>query len=504
MTRLNRVLELPLLVILLGVCSALMLAPAAYALALYQFDIARSFFYVSCILLVITSMVGLATAGARPRDGVQTQLLAIVSAYVILPVALALPILQAVPQMGFADAWFEMLSAFTTTGATVFDEPSLLANPVHFWRALVGWIGGLFTLVVTLSVLAPRGFGGVELLGLRASAQGGGDGAPSNRYADPTNQVMQSCAMVFPAYAAVTAGLWTGLLLAGDSALVALLHAMGTVSASGISPVSGPLNTASGLWGEGLILVVMGFALTRAFWPTSALSDTSRKPWQDPELRLAGLIVSIAVVFLMMHRFIFDAQSNGFQTLSDAARGLWGAVFTCFSFLTTIGFQSTGWSGLGAPGVILMGLVMIGGGVATTAGGIKLLRVYALLRHGEREVERIIHPHSVGGHGPVARRLRREGAYLSWIFFMLFGLLIAAFAAALTLTGLGFQDALTLGIGSLSNTGQLAVMIGDAPLTYSELSLTQKAILGAAMVVGRLEIFAVFAAFASIGTQRSW
>ncbi len=491
------------MVILLGICAALMLAPAAYALALYQFHIARSFFYVSCILLVITSMIGLATAGSRPRDAGQTQLLTIVSAYLILPVVLALPMQQALPQIRFADAWFEMLSAFTTTGATVFDEPSLVAKPVHFWRALVGWMGGFFSLVVTISVLAPRGFGGVEVLGLRTGSQGA-DGGQINRYSDPSHQFMQSCKVVFPAYAGVTFGLWIGLLLAGDTALIALANAMGTVSASGISPVAGLVNTASGLWGEGLILLVMGFALTRAFWPTSPLSDANRKPLHDPELRLAGLIVGIAVVFLMLHRVMSDAHASGFQSVTEALRAIWGAIFTCFSFLTTIGFQSVGWSGLGAPGVILMGLVMIGGGVATTAGGVKLLRVYALLRHGEREVERIIHPHSVGGHGPVARRLRREGAYLAWIFFMLFGLLIAAFAAALALTGLGFQDALTLGIASLSNTGQLAGMIGDAPLTYDELNLTQRAILGTAMVFGRLEIFAVFAAFAAFGTQRSW
>jgi trk system potassium uptake protein len=113
-----------------------------------------------------------------------------------------------------------------------------------------------------------------------------------------------------------------------------------------------------------------------------------------------------------------------------------------------------------------------------------------------------VHPHSIGGHGPVARRLRREGAYLAWIFFMIFGLSIAGVTAALTLTGLGFQDALIYGIACLTTTGQLADAVGDAPLSYGKLDSVPMAILGVAMVLGRLEILAVFALLAPKGWAR--
>ena len=96
-------------------------------------------------------------------------------------------------------------------------------------------------------------------------------------------------------------------------------------------------------------------------------------------------------------------------------RALWGGLFTVLSFLTTTGFESeqwlaaSDWSRLESPGLILMGLALLGGGVATTAGGVKLLRVYALMRHGERELDRLVHPSSVGGSGQTARRIRRQG-----------------------------------------------------------------------------------------------
>jgi trk system potassium uptake protein TrkH len=144
----------------------------------------------------------------------------------------------------------------------------------------------------------------------------------------------------------------------------------------------------------------------------------------------------------------------------------------------------------------------MGGGVATTAGGVKLLRVYALFRHGERELERIVHPRSVGGQGSAARRLRGEGAVVAWVFFMLFACSIAVVTAALTLAGTAFEPALVLGLSALTLTGPLADLAGAAPIDWAALGTAQKAILGLTMVVGRLEILAVLAIFAPDSWRR--
>lgn len=495
MNFLRRLLELPLLVILMGISAATMYLPAAHAVALQQFPVARAFFYSGSVLLILTAMIALATSSHRSRDPMQSQLASVVGAYLVLPVVLAVPLYQAIPDLAFADAWFEMLSSFTTTGATVFDTPGVVAQPLHFWRALVGWMGGFYILLITVSVLAPRGLGGVELLGIRAPGRPDG-GGQMTRIAEPSQRLVHFATLLFPVYTGLTVLLWVGLLVAGDTALIGLCHAMGTLSASGISPLDGLQGTASGAVGEGMIFVFMAFAATRGLWPDTILSDRSRKIWQDPELRLAaGLVVGVSAVLFLYDAFLVN-ESNTLQSISGAVQAIWGAAFTVLSFLTTTGFQAGSWQVVGSPSLVLLGLTMIGGGVATTAGGIKLLRVYALLRHGERELERIVHPHSIGGHGPVARRLRREGAYLAWIFFMMFGLSIAAVAAALTLAGLGFQDALVFGVASLSNTGQLASSVGDATIGYSDLGLATKGVLGTAMILGRLEILAILAVLA--------
>jgi len=202
-----------------------------------------------------------------------------------------------------------------------------------------------------------------------------------------------------------------------------------------------------------------------------------------------------------MRHWFGALEVDDLANASAALSALWGSVFTVISFLTTTGFVSDdwgvarSWSGLSTPGILLMGLVVMGGGVATTAGGLKLLRVYALSKHGAREINRLIHPHSVAGAGRLGRRIRREGAYIAWVFFMLFILAMAAVMLALALTGLGFEQAMILAIAALSTTGPLAQIAGESPIAYIALSDAAKLILSGAMILGRMETLVLIALF---------
>ena len=124
---------------------------------------------------------------------------------------------------------------------------------------------------------------------------------------------------------------------------------------------------------------------------------------------------------------------------------------------------------------------------------IKHKRPYALYRHGAREVERLVMPSSVGGAGARVRRLRREGAYIAWIFFMLFAMSIAAVMLALSLAGTDFETGVVLTVAALSNTGPLANVATASPIAYAPLGDGAKMILAAAMVLGRLETLAIIA-----------
>lgn len=502
-----RLADYPLLVVLLGAVGLACLLPAGHAVILGSYAVAQAFFYSGLVLTVLAGMLALATRQMRARHGAQGQLAALVGAYLVLPLAMALPVGLAIPDTSLSNAWFEMLSCFTTTGASVY-EPGRLPPSVHLWRAMGGWFGGFFILLAASAVLAPLNLGGAEVISGRVPGRSREGVVQITRLADPTVRLARHTTTILPVYAGLTLLLWVALLVAGEDGLLALTHAMGTLSTSGITAGRGLAVTGSGLAGELLIFAFLFFALTRRAMPVRGLNEPPLRPLRDPELRLAAVLVATVVAVLLVRHLMSDVETPEMATLRGLVRAFWGATFTSLSFLTTTGYESAywssarDWSGLGAPGLVLLALAIVGGGVATTAGGVKLLRVYALFRHGERELERIIHPNSIGGRGAEERRLRHEGAYQAWVFFMLFALSIALVMAALTLAGLTFESALVLGIAALTTTGQLAGVASLDPVLFSGLNDPVKLVLGLAMILGRLETLALVALFAPGGWRR--
>ncbi|MFN3937249.1 MAG: TrkH family potassium uptake protein [Gemmobacter sp.] len=496
----RRLLDLPFLVILMGIGAAAMYVPAVHALAIRQHAVSRAFFYSGTLFLILAAMLAIATLNHRPRNAVRSHLVALPLAYLLLPVMLTVPFVEAVRDTTFLNAWFEMVSCFTTTGATLYDAPGRLPPSVHLWRGLVGWMGGFFVLVTAAAILAPLNLGGFEVLEPGSVGRSGLGVGQVDRLADPSDRLVHHTIVLLPAYAGVTAVLWVGLLIAGDSGLVALMHAMAVLSTSAISPLPQGITAApSGFAGEVLVFLGLCVAVTRRSLPGGVRIDSRPQLRRDPEIRMAMFFCLTVPAALFLRHWLGAIDSDLPDDAAMAVEALWGAAFTVLSFLTTTGFESAGWhdariwSGLETPGLILLGLAMMGGGVATTAGGVKLFRVYALYKLGRREMERLAEPHSVGGGGVIARRLRNEGAFLAFIFFMLFALTLGAMNLALALAGLGFERALVLSVAALTTTGPLAHAATGAVQGYGALGDAAKIILAAGMVLGRLETVVLLA-----------
>jgi trk system potassium uptake protein TrkH len=491
--------ELPALVILIGLGALSMLAPALHAAALEDWPTARAFLYSALLSSILFLLMGRAMAGHEVHKPARARLLTLVGALTLLPVQLAVPLYEAVPGITFFDAWFEMVASFTTTGATLLSAPGAAPMSVHLWRAEVGWLGGFFTWVTAIAVLAPMSLGGFEVDSPDPAGRDILGKSPITRVADMPERLRSFAIQFLPIYASLTLVLTIALIMAGDAPLIALCHAMSTLSTSGISPVGGMVGSDSGVLGEVLILLFLVFALSRQTFTFDDRSRRARALRKDPELQLGLLLVVSVPILLFLRHWIGAFESEAEGEAVNALRAFWGGIFTVMSFLTTTGFESASWtsarvwSALETPGLILMGLALVGGGVATTAGGVKLLRVYVLYKHGLREMERLVHPSSVGGAGVEARRIRRRGAFVAWIFFMLFALSVAVVLAALALTGIDFQQTIVLTIAALSTTGPLAWTAPEIPVSYAALSEPAKAILAAAMVLGRLETLALIA-----------
>lgn len=490
--------RLPLFLVLLGAVSVAMFVPAAYARIIGEFHDARTFLYGGLFGLIITTLIGLSLANRPQNASALRQLIALSAAFICLPLFMAVPFQEAVRNTSFDSAYFEMVSALTTTGATLFD-PDRLSQPEHLWRAQVGWMGGLMMWIAASGILAPLALGGFEVTSSGEPGHYVDHGSASKRGSDPAFRLWRSAQELAPLYAGLTAALIVLLLIAGEDPFVAFCHGMSIMATSGISPIGGLEGMQSGMGGEMLLFCFLLFALSRVTFSTDTRQDKGL--WNDPEFRL-GILIAVAVPSALFLRHWLAAYEVGDeQNWLAGLRALWGGFFTAMSFLTTTGFVSAdwqaaqGWSGLGTPGIILTGLALLGGGVATTAGGVKLMRVYALYLNGARDIERLIHPSSVAAAGHSTRRIRREGAFIAWVSFMLFALTIAVVSVILGAYGLEFDAAITLTLAALSNTGPLVDVALNTPYPLSTLVPDAKVVLCLAMVLGRLELLAVIVMF---------
>lgn len=488
--------QFPGFVVLLLAFAGLMLVPAFHAAHLRNWPVARVFLDHALFLGLLGLILGYATMNRVPRRPTLYHLLTILLTFLLIPLALALPVQALVPGLGFGRAYFEMLSCLTTTGATLLDRVRLLPEPLHLWRALVGWMGGLIVLISAFAVLAPLNLGGFELL------QAGSSHLEARRgttLPETCRRAIGFTRTIAPLYALLTGGLALVLILAGDRPFIALCHAMGTLSTSGISPVGGLAGGRSGPVGEVAIALMLLTAVSPRILGFG--SGGLRLPsLADPQVQLMLITVLGVTLVLFLRSFLGAAGIDRQDNILAALRALWGGLFTSLSFLTTTGYESRDWrtmqlwSDLPAPGTILMGMAVMGGGIATSAGGVKLLRLFALYRHGLREMDLLIHPSAVLGRGPGDRLLSTDAARIAFIFLLLFLIGIALVMIALAATGLDFQSSLAAAISGLTTTGPLLQMLGNG-LHYADLTGPALTILGAAMIVGRMEVLVIVALF---------
>ncbi|MEN8887668.1 MAG: potassium transporter TrkG [Celeribacter marinus] len=505
----NRFSRMPFFVQLMLVAGAAMMVPAIYGLVIRQHDDARAFFYAGVLLMSLAGMIAIARARPeatadrdtrrdRDREG-RNQLMTLLLTYTVLPVFLAVPFVEATQNTTFFNAYFEMVSSLTTTGATLFDDPERLSRTVHLWRALVGWLGGLFAWVTAIAVLAPLNLGGFEVLSARQVGQGSSNATQIIRVAAGPERLARYTARLFPIYFGLTVGLWFALAMVGGAPYVALCHAMSVLATSGISPVGGLTGSSAGILGEGLVFAFLFLALSRKTFSVDDVRKDAPPLYRDPEMKIGLVLLVVLPTLLFIRHWGGALEVERVWDVPAALSSLWGGIFMVMSFLTTAGFESASWeearmwSGLQAPGVLLLGLAIFGGGVATTAGGVKLLRLYALVRHGEREIEKMISPNSVGGAGALARRIRRQGAYVAWVYFMFFAFTIAAVMMILSLFGIHFEEAAVYTVAALTTTGPLVHVAAEVPYSFADLGTWPKAVLAATMVLGRLELLAMIA-----------
>ncbi len=450
--------------------SALMLIPLAVALLCGGGDA-----MAILISLVITAAAGELLSLLRPRsdnlrarEGFAVVALGwiLVSFFGCLPFRLH----GCIPKL--VDAYFETVSGFTTTGATLLIDVEVLPKGLLFWRSFSHWVGGMGVLVLSLALLPKMGARSIHLM--RAEAPG-----PAVDKLVP--RVGNNAKILYYLYISLTAAMLVCLLLTGMNLYDALIHTFGAAGTGGFSNY----NASVGAFDSPAVEIITGVFMALFGVNFSIYYYILRRNWgavkHNSELwtYLAMMLVSsvvIAVNILPMygHNFFTSLRYSFFQVSS---------------IMTTTGYATADfdlWPQLSR--TLLTALMLVGASAGSTGGGLKVVRMQLLVKSGIREIRHTVHPKSVNTIKIDGRTVSDSVLNGVQSFFFMYILVLIVSVLLISFDGYDLETNLTAVLSALSNIGPGFNLVGPTR-NFSIFSDFSTFVLSMDMLIGRLEIF---------------
>lgn len=380
----------------------------------------------------------------------------------------------------YTECYFEAMSGFTTTGASVLAEIEKQPAGILFWRSLTHWIGGMGIVVLSLAILPALGAGGMQLF--KAEVPG-----PTADKLVP--RLRDTAKRLYVIYTIISAAEVILLLAGGMSLFDSLTHMFGTMGTGGFSPKNASVGHYQSAYVD---LVISAFMFIAGANFLLHYNLMARRDFTahvtDEEFRFYSGIVGFFTVTVALNLVL----QNVYPNLLLASRH---ALFSVVSIITTTGFVTEDFEKWPTYGhYVLLFLMFVGGCAGSTGGAIKCVRVWMLLKMAANQVFRIVHPKAV-------RTIRYNGRIvhaevLSGIQSMFVLYMTVFILSSLALAWLG-HDALTAISAIAATLGNVGPGLGTVgPVeNYSHFSLPAKWICSFCMLVGRLEVYSVVVLF---------
>lgn len=426
---------------------------------------------VSGVLGGAMRLLGRARAEPTTREGIATVLLT----WLLVPLIGALPYLVTT-EMGFVDSFFESMSGFTATGATVITRFDEFPHSLLMWRALTQWIGGVGIIVMFVAVFPQLAIAGRQMFFAEVP------GPTEDRLAP---RLRHTAAAVLSIYSGLTVVCALAYWLFGMVPFDAIAHSFTTVAAGGFSRYAAGFAVFASPALEWVAVVFMFLAGVSLPLLYRTASGRPLLPLRNTEFRVYALIAVLASLALW-----FILWSNGHV---DALRT---GVFQAVSILTTSGFGSVDFTTWQPPALaVLLVLMLIGGSAGSASGGVKVARWLIIGRNTVREVRRVLHPRAVLPVRVGSRIVPEDVLRSVAAFITLYVGLFAFSTVMLVMFGSPLEVALTASISSIGNVGPGFGPIGPFG-SYADLHPLSRILLTFIMYAGRLEVVTVFVVFA--------
>jgi trk system potassium uptake protein TrkH len=392
---------------------------------------------------------------------------------------------------GLENIFFETMSGYTTTGASIINDIEALPNGILLWRSFTHWIGGMGIIVLAVAILPLFGIGGMQLF----SAESPG---PSADKVKP--KIADTAKRLWLIYLGYTVSETILLKVAGMSWFDATNHALSTISTGGFSTK----NASLAFWNDApliqyIVILFMFLAGTNFVVSYFAFKGKINKVLRNEEFKwFFFFITGFTAITSFSIYFFADVSMSSIDhpmVLGEVESAFRHGVFQVLAIITTTGFVTadyTLWTPLLT--ILFFGLFFLGGSAGSTSGGVKVIRHLIMIKNGFQEFRRILHPNAILPVRYKGNSVDQKIVYNILGFFILYALSFILGAVVFAGTGLDFESAIGASASSLGNVGPA---FGDLSPVDNYASLTSFGKLWSSflMLIGRLELFTVLILF---------
>ena len=435
--------------------------------------------FLFSLLITILAGLFLYLPNKKCSNDIKTKegFLIVVLFWVVLSAFASIPfILDPYLQMSFADAFFESVSGWTTTGATVINNLDSLPMSILMYRQQLQWLGGVGIVILVLAILPILGVGGMQLY--KAESTGP---IKDNKISPKITETAKNLWSVYLGLTFVCALLY---YFAGMSAFDAIAHSFSTIAIGGFSTHNESIGYFNNIYIEVICMTFMLLSAMNFVLHFMSLKTKSIRHYlEDSELKSYISIILIFIIFIFLHSLLSNNNETSFRHI----------VFQIISFITTSGFTTADYSIW--PSFIFTMLILmsfIGACAGSTGGGIKVMRILLILKLTKKELLKIIHPSAEIPIRINNTPLSDDIAPNVWNFFILYVISYLVISFVLLAGGLDLTTAFSAVASCMNNLGPA---LGDVANTYSSLGSFEKYILAFAMLLGRLELLTLLIVF---------
>ena len=396
------------------------------------------------------------------------------------------------------NAFFETISGYTTTGASVVDDIEALPEGILLWRSLTHWIGGMGIIVLAIAILPLLGIGGMQLFAAEAPG-------PSGDKLHP--RITDTAKRLWLIYFGYTMAETLLLKLAGMSFFDAINHSLATLSTGGFSTK----NASMAYWNDQpliqyIVILFMFLAGSNFVLSYYAFKGKVQKVIMDEEFKFYSIFI---ICFTIVASFVVYFQANvpvsDFHpmVLGEGESAFRHTLFQVVSVITTTGFVTadfTSWTPFLT--IFFFGLFFLGGSAGSTAGGIKVMRHLLIIKNGLLEFKRTLHTNAIIPVRYNNKTVPENIVYNIIAFFVLYMLLFIIGSLVLGGLGLDFESAVGGAASSLGNVGPALGSLNPL-VNFNSLPALGKWWCGFLMLLGRLELFTVLILFSPYFWKRT-